>query len=98
MATQIENCFFILVLCDVFVCSPPFEQAFSQAGEADIQDYVHAQNVIAGFFCTPFIIIITVRRAFVQTGLVHQPLFRYVSRLFVGNLGVYKASMLCSDA
>ena len=69
----------------------------SLAGEADIQDYAPAQNVIAGFFCTLFIII-TVRRAFAQTGLVHQPLFRYVSGLFVGSYGVYKASMLCSDA
>ena len=87
-----------LYVCGIFGRSPPFGKHFSQACEVDIQDYVPAQSAIAGFFCTLFLIIVTVRQAFIQTVLVQQLLFRYVSWLFVGNFGVYKASMFCSDA
>ena len=42
---------FLYSLYVKFLCShPPLEKAFCQAGEADIQDYVSAQNVIAWIF------------------------------------------------
>ena len=39
------NWFFILAGCDVFVL-----KSFCQVSEADIQNYVPAQNVITGIF------------------------------------------------
>ena len=45
-----NNCLFILAVCDVFVRSQCFERAFCQAGDADIQDYAPGQNVFTGIF------------------------------------------------
>ena len=47
------NYLFILAVCDVFVRSRRFENGFCQAGEADIQDYTHVQNVFTGIFVHP---------------------------------------------
>ena len=45
-----EDWFFILAVCNVFVRSRRYEKAFFQAGKADIQDYVPVQNVFTTIF------------------------------------------------
>ena len=76
MTTENGKLLFIFTIRVVFVCSRSFEKAFWQASEADVQDYAHARTSSLRFFCT-LLIIITVKRTFVQIGLVQQSSFRY---------------------
>ena len=90
-----EDWFFILTVCDVFVRSRGFEKSFFVRLVKPIyKTTCLCKTSSRRYFCT--LLIITLRWMFVQTDVVQQPSFRYwFCRLFFVNFVSFDVLFWC---